>query len=341
VTMRPFARPFILTSSRPPGPASNDGPAPRTDFEVMSRGLQGRVLYPGASTEPVAIAEDALRLDLSQAVRAVRARPSVYVSLSERAGIPLSLLSRATPHVLIAHLLTSRRKRLMEQATRFLRRTELTLVFSRPQERYLREEVGVAPKRARFIWDKVDHRFYRPAPDPEPGEYILSVGREQRDYATLVQALRDVPIPCVVVPGSSWSHRSLAPLSAPEHIQIRESLSYPELRRLYRRARVVVVPVNPQTDYAAGVNAILEGMACGRAVVASETPGLAGYVEDGHDGRRVPAGDPAALRALIEELWEDPAQTARLGMAGRDTVEQQRTIEHFAARVAESIESVA
>lgn len=68
----------------------------------MSRRLQGRVLYPGASAEPVAIAEDALRLDLSQAVRAVRAQPSVRVSLSERVGIPLSLLSRATPQVLIA-----------------------------------------------------------------------------------------------------------------------------------------------------------------------------------------------------------------------------------------------
>jgi glycosyltransferase involved in cell wall biosynthesis len=242
--------------------------------------------------------------------------------------------------VLVAHLLTSRQKRLIEQVTSFLHRTDLTLVFSKSQERYLREEVGLEPQRARFVWDKVDHRFYAPPPSRERGLYVLSVGREQRDYRTLIEALRDVAIPCVIVPGSTWSHRSVTPLAAPDHIQIREGLSYAELRDLYRRARVVVVPVNRGTDYAAGVNGILEGMACGRPVLASETPGLAGYVRDGQDGRKVAAGDPNALRALIQELWEDSAQAERLGAAARDTVERGRTIEHFADCVAESIENL-
>ena len=153
--------------------------------------------------------------------------------------------------------------------------------------------------------------------------------------------MRNLRIPCVIVPGSSWSHRSLEPLEAPEHVQIRQALSYAELRDLYRGARLVVVPVNGGTDYAAGVNGILEGMACGRPVVASNTPGLAGYVRDGHDGRRVAPGDPNTLRAVIQELWEDSAQAERLGTAGRDTVERERTIEHFADRVAESVASLA
>ncbi len=288
------------------------------------------------------MAEGAVRLDVSQAVRARRGRPRVYVSLSERVGIPLSLLRPSAPHVLVAHLLTSSQKRLIERLTGFLRRTDVTLVFSRPQERYLREELGLEAAQARFVWDKVDHRFYTPPPpQPEPGRYVLSVGREQRDYATLIAALRDLPIPCVIVPGSSWSHRSLGPLEVPEHIQIRERLSYPELRDLYRGARVVAVPINPGTDYAAGVNCVLEGMACGRPVVAADTPGLAGYVREGHDGRRVAPGDSNAMRAVVQELWEDGAQAERLGAAGRDTVERARTIEHFTQRVAESIESVA
>ena len=213
-------------------------------------------------------------------------------------------------------------------------------MFSRPQERYLLDEVGIEPQRARFLSDKVDHRFYTPAADPEPGHYTLSVGREQCDYTTLIEALRDVPLPCVIVPGSSWSHRSLTPLAVPEHIQIREGLRCAELRELYQDARVVVVPVNPETDYAASVNGVLEAMSCGRAVVASEAPGLADYVEDGRDGRRVAVGDPLALRAVTEAVWEDTAQAERLGRAGRNTVEHQRTIDHFNRRVAESIASV-
>jgi len=307
----------------------------------MSERLHGRILYPGPGSRPLGMVERATRLDMSQAVRARRARASVYVSLSERAGIPLSMLRPASPHVLVAHLLTSGQKRVLERVTRFLRRIDLTLVFAKPQERYLREEVGLEPARARFIWDKVDHRFYTPQSSSERGRYVVSVGREQRDYTTLIAALRNVPVPCVIVPGSSWSHRSLTPMAAPDHVQIRQGLSYAELRDLYRGARMVVVPVNPGVDYAAGVNGVLEGMACGRPVVASGTPGLDGYVHDGHDGRLVAPGDPDALRDVIQELWDDTVQAERLGVAGRGTVERERTVEHFAERLAESIETLA
>ena len=99
-------------------------------------------------------------MDVSQAVHARRARPSAYISLSERVGVPLSLLCPGVPHLLVAHMLTSRQKRRMERVTGFLRRAAVTFVFSKPQERFLREVLGLEPDRARFVWDKVDHRFY-------------------------------------------------------------------------------------------------------------------------------------------------------------------------------------
>jgi glycosyltransferase involved in cell wall biosynthesis len=289
----------------------------------------------------VAAAEKRLRLGVSQAVRAWRSRASVYVSLSERVGIPLSLLRPDAPHVMIAHLLTSREKRLAARRTEFLRRTDVTLVFSTEQERYLREDVGLDEQQAQFIWDKVDHRFFAPGAPVGAEGYVLSVGREQRDYDTLIEALRPLQVPSVIVPGSTWSHRGLASMSVPEHVQIREGLSYPELRRLYQGARVVVVPVHLDTRYAAGVNGILEGMACARPVVASDTPGLRGYVEDGVNGRQVAAGDPGALRAVIQELWEESDRAEALGQAGRETVIHGRTIDHFVERVAGLVESLA
>ena len=47
----------------------------------------------------------------------------------------------------------------------------------------------------------------------------------------------------------------------PGNVRFRQGLSYVELRELYRNARVVVVPVRAGTDYAAGVNGVLEAMA--------------------------------------------------------------------------------
>lgn len=338
---RTAAASLILSSSRPSAPAGREENRPRSDFELLAQRIGGRILYPGGGARAVTLLEDRLRVDFSQAVRARRASPSAYVSFSERVGMPLALLRPRAPHLLIAHLLTSRQKRFLAKTTRYLERTDMTVVFSRAQERYLREEVGLDETRARFIWDKVDQRFFTPGPASANRGYVLSVGREQRDYQTLVEAVRPLQIRCIIVAGSAWSHRTLSPLSLPENVELRTGLSYPALRELYRGARVVAVPVLPGVDYAAGVNGVLEAMSCARPLVVSDTPGLDGYVRDHEDGRVVPAGDSHPLRLVLQELWEDHRQADRLARAGRASVERERTVEHFVARVAEMVDGLA
>jgi glycosyltransferase involved in cell wall biosynthesis len=332
---------MILVPGRPDRNRADRTTCPRTDYDALAARVRGRVSISGSGAPPVAAVEKRLRLGVSQAIRAYRCRASVYVSLSERVGIPLALMRPRAPHVMVAHLLTSGPKRLVTERTGLLRHTDVTVVFSKAQERYLREDLGLGEQQARFVWDKVDHRFFAPGGAIDGEGYVLSVGREQRDYDTLIEALRPLKLPAVIVPGSNWSHRSQARLSVPDHVQIREGLSYLALRSLYRGARVVAVPVRPGTRYAAGVNGVLEAMSCARPVVASDTPGLAGYVEDGVDGRTVAAGDPVALGAAIEELWEDRGVAELLAMAGRDTVVRERTVEHFVDRVAGLIDTLA
>ena len=87
-----------------------------------------------------------------------------------------------------------------------------------------------------------------------------------------------------------------------------------ELGAYYERASVVVCP-SRREGY--GVVA-REAMACGRPVVATAVGGLLDAVEDGVTGRLVPAGDPSALRATIEELLADEQLRHRLGAAARE-----------------------
>lgn len=331
--------PLILSSSR--SAAGRSGiERPRSDFELLAEVLSGSLSFPGAASATTAALERRVRLDVSQAVRARRTSAAAYVSLSERVGIPLSQLRPNAPQVLVAHLLTSTGKRRIARWTGFLRSADSILVFARSQERYLRQEVGLGPERARFVFDKVDARFFTAAePASAPG-YVLSVGREQRDYATLIEAVKPLRVRCIIVPGSAWSHRATEALSMPEHVEARTGLSYVELRSLYRGAGVVVVSVQPGTDYAAGVNSLLEAMACARPVIVSETPGLEGYVDDGVDGRLVAAGDPLALRGLIQELLENRSQAQRLAVTGRETIERGRTLEHFVAEVAGTVRAL-
>lgn len=68
---------------------------------------------------------------------------------------------------------------------------------------------------------------------------------------------------------------------------------------------------------------IVEGMACGRAVIMSEAGGALELVELGSNALGHTPGDAAQLAARITQLACDPELCVRLGLAGRATVEQR------------------
>jgi glycosyltransferase involved in cell wall biosynthesis len=86
-----------------------------------------------------------------------------------------------------------------------------------------------------------------------------------------------------------------------------------ELGAYYERAAVVACP-SRREGY--GVVA-REAMAYGRTVVGSAVGGLVDVIDDGVTGRLVPPGDPAALRAAVEELLADTPLRHRLGATAR------------------------
>jgi glycosyltransferase involved in cell wall biosynthesis len=61
--------------------------------------------------------------------------------------------------------------------------------------------------------------------------------------------------------------------------------------------------------------AVMQAMAVGLPVVASDVPGLQNMVEDGATGLLVPGSDDAALASAIDRLWRSPDERARLGRA--------------------------
>ena len=69
--------------------------------------------------------------------------------------------------------------------------------------------------------------------------------------------------------------------------------------------------------------AVLEAMACGLPVLATEAPGHVDAVEPEVTGRLVPVDDAPGLAASAALLLRDPALRARMGRAGRERVEQR------------------
>jgi glycosyltransferase involved in cell wall biosynthesis len=64
-------------------------------------------------------------------------------------------------------------------------------------------------------------------------------------------------------------------------------------------------------------NAIVEAMAAGLPVVATDVGGNAEAVKEGASGFLVPPENPEALATAISQLLSDPSQARKMGMAGR------------------------
>ena len=110
----------------------------------------------------------------------------------------------------------------------------------------------------------------------------------------------------------------------------------PEVAAWMRRAQLFVLP---SLEEGQGV-VLLEALASGTPVVASDVDGIREVVTP-EVGRRVPPADPPALAAALTELLSDPAQRAAMSAAARQRAEThydwdiiaRRFIDRYAALV--------
>ena len=99
--------------------------------------------------------------------------------------------------------------------------------------------------------------------------------------------------------------------------------------RYFKSAHVYCSPATGNESF--GI-VLLEAMASGAPVVATDIKGFASVVQHGHDGLLVPPKDADALAQAIQVLLRDPELRARLSRNGAQTADQFRW-ERVAARV--------
>lgn len=87
-----------------------------------------------------------------------------------------------------------------------------------------------------------------------------------------------------------------------------------KLARYYRTADVVCVP---STGFESFGLVLVEAMASGRPVVASDIPGYRDVVRDGVEGLLVPPGDEPALAQALQALLSDPERRQQFGRNGQ------------------------
>lgn len=76
--------------------------------------------------------------------------------------------------------------------------------------------------------------------------------------------------------------------------------------------------------------AILEAMAAGKPIIATNVGGISEAVQDQRSGFLVPPRDPAALAQRITQVLADPVLSRELGAAGRERVKRHFSLEKMA-----------
>jgi glycosyltransferase involved in cell wall biosynthesis len=260
--------------------------------------------------------------------------------------IPLTAAARGAPPVLIYNFgLNTILRRAGAARRRFLTaslgRAACVICLGPSQRDELLELTDLDPSHVDVAIHGVDHEFFTPMEEPRE-RLVIGIGRDlARDYATLVEAVRTIDARVVFVA----LQRNLEGIDVPANVEVRERISYFELRDLYRRAAVAVAALRPAAyrfgSEGSGVTALLEAQASATPIVATERPIVRDYLVDGEAGLVVEPEDPVGLRGAIVRLLDDAELAQGLGEAGRSRVEAHHTMDDMAARLAPLMKSVA
>jgi glycosyltransferase involved in cell wall biosynthesis len=265
---------------------------------------------------------------------------------SEVSGLPIAALCRNLPNrpklAVFVHNLDRPRGRLTLQLTQAAKSVDWFVACSQFQTDFLRKYLHLPPQKASFIWDQTDLQFFSPGPKlaTKPRPIVMSVGLERRDYRTLAAATTDLPID-VKISGFSTNAKAMNkafPDVMPENMS-QQYYEWVDLLQLYREADVVVVSTFP-SRYAAGVQVMMEAMACGRPVIVTQTEGLEAYLQ-GHDGVvQVPPGDAIAMRAAIVRLLENREAAAQLSQQALSVARERHNSERYIETLVDGLQGL-
>lgn len=247
---------------------------------------------------------------------------------------PAAVLGSPGPVVGTYHAWSTRKRayRFTRPVTRRLfARLDAAVAVSPAAQAFHAAGLGVPRRALRVVPNGLDVGAYaQAAPDPawdDDVRRILFLGRlePRKGLAHLLRAFTrlkiDRPDLELVVAGEGPERdrcEQLLPRRLRADVAFLGYVVDEDKRRLLRSCDVLVAPSLGGESFGM---VLVEALAAGLPVVASDIPGYRTVITDGRDGRLVPPGDAGALARAIETLLANPSLAAALVEEGRRTVQ--------------------
>lgn len=139
--------------------------------------------------------------------------------------------------------------------------------------------------------------------------YLFAGGNFDRDYPTLIEAVRGLDVPAWI---ATTRPEQLAGVTVPANVRV-EGTTVEGFRQAMAAARLVVVPMQPGLLHSGGQQTALNAMYLGKPTIAVGARWARDFITDGEDGLIVDYADPVGLRRAIEWVLRHPDAARRMG----------------------------
>jgi len=205
------------------------------------------------------------------------------------------------------------------------------------------ERAGLG-KKTMVLHAGVDHRFFCPSKEKAPLRpfRVCFVGRVElaKGIPYLLQAWKKLNLPdaeLVLIGEVAEEMRLILRQGALPNVRLTGLLSGAEVAEWYRRSQLFVFSsVNEGL-----ARSILEAMASGLPVVATELSGAEDCITSGIEGRVVAARDFDALAEALLWHYENAEASMAMGRAARARIEREFTLERYVDRAMEMYRAIA
>jgi glycosyltransferase involved in cell wall biosynthesis len=222
----------------------------------------------------------------------------------------------------------------------------IVCVDSRIKAKLIEKFNGLATEKSAVILNGVDVDAF-PYTESRlgrvPGLKILNakalVAKNGQEYLirAMPEIVRRVPSTVLEIAGDGEERRRLqelvSNLSMDEHVKFLGTVPHSRIPSLISKTDLVAVPSIQVADVEEASSILLvEAMASGKPVVASDIGGLRESIDDGRSGVLVPDRDPEAISAAVIDLYLNPEKARAIAEVAREYVTMERTWEGVAEK---------
>ncbi len=231
-----------------------------------------------------------------------------------------------------------------DMQSRVARRLKRVVTVSQNSFNDIVADHGVDPDRMAIVPVGVDPDVFRPLDGVArvPGRLVTTASADvtMKGLRYLLEAMAKLrterdDLHLVVIgkekPGGR-SSQTIAELGLRDHVEFVTGVPEQRIIELYSEAEVAVVP----SLYEGFSLPAIEAMSCGCPLVATTGGAIPEVVgADDETAMLVPPGDSQALALRIKDALDDPEKARRIGLAGRQRVQDNWSWRHTAERTVE------